>query len=47
MKKSEFDQIFHCSRCKNLIAEHKIGLSGHTEFGSECPHEKVEFEDGE
>ena len=47
MKKSEFDQIFHCSCCKNLITEHKIGLSGHMEFNSECPNQKIEFEDCE
>ena len=47
MKESEFDQIFHCSNCKGLIQNHKIGISGHTEFNSECPNQKIEFDDGE
>ena len=45
MKKSEFNQIEHCSNCKRLIVNHPIGISGHTEFNSKCPHENVGFED--
>lgn len=45
MKKSEFNQIYHCSNCKQLITKHVMGSSGHTEFNSECPNQRVGFED--